>query len=119
MGKHPRSTCITWSIAEVLGLVWLSLKEVCVLCFSALSVCKGWGHLVAPLFEPTMVLKRCNGFCQAHTFSFPGFQKYKEDVLGGSCFNVFEAVGVTFWSILEHFRGVVAPRGHLPDPSGA
>ena len=49
MGKHPRSTYITWSIAEVLGLVWLSLKEVCVLCFSALSVCKGWGHLVAPV----------------------------------------------------------------------
>ena len=26
MGKHPRSTYITWSIAEVLGLVWLSLN---------------------------------------------------------------------------------------------
>ena len=49
MGKHPRSTCITWSMAEVLGLVWLSLKGVCVLCFSALSACKGWGHLVAPV----------------------------------------------------------------------
>ena len=49
MGKHPRSTCITWSIAEVLGLVWLSLKGVCVLCFSALSACKGWGHVVAPV----------------------------------------------------------------------
>ena len=49
MGKPPRSTCITWSIAEVLGLVWLSLKGVCGLCFSALSACKGWGHVVAPV----------------------------------------------------------------------
>ena len=49
MGKHPRSTCLTWRMAEVLGLVWLSLKGVCGLCFSALSACKGWGHVVAPV----------------------------------------------------------------------
>ena len=30
-----------------------------------------------PLFEPTMVLQRCNGFCRPHTFDFPGFQIYK------------------------------------------
>ena len=62
MGKHPRSTYITWSIAEVLGLVWLSLNGyepfVSVLFLLARagamwwplcgSACKGWGHLVAP-----------------------------------------------------------------------
>ena len=62
-------------VAEVLGLAWLSLKGVCVLCFSALSVCKDWGHVVAPLLERTVFFKRCSGFCRAHTFSFPGFQK--------------------------------------------
>ena len=106
-------------VAEVLGLVWLSLKGVCVLCVSALSVCKGWGHLVAPLFEPTMVLKRCNGFCRPHTFNFPGLQKYKEDTLGGSFVDVFRGSQGHFF---EHFGtcwGVVAPRRHLPDPSGA
>ena len=62
MGKHPRSTYITWSIAEVLGLVWLCLNGYVSfvsmlfllaragalwwpLCSSAY---KGWGLLVAP-----------------------------------------------------------------------
>ena len=34
-------------------------------------------------------------------------------------FDVFEAAGVTFWSILGSFWEAVAPCGHLPGPSGA
>ena len=45
---------------------------VCVLCFSALSACKGWGHLVAPVRSGKLIC------------------------------DVFEAAGVTFWSIFDH-----------------
>ena len=33
--------------------------------------------------------------------------------------DIFEAAGVTFWSILGSFWQAVAPCGHLPGPSGA
>ena len=85
-----RVGAIWWplSIAEVLGLVWLSLKGVCVSFVSVLfllarvgaiwwplcsSACNGWGHLVAPV-RPWRLI-----------------------------FDVFEAAGVTFLSILASF----------------
>ena len=37
----------------------------------------------------------------------------------GLIFDVFEATGVTFWSILASFWEPGAPCGHLPSPSGA
>ena len=61
---------------------WTCLAEsqwVCVLCFSALSACKGWGHLVAPVRPGRLI------------------------------FDVFEAAGVTFWSILTHFGRLGLP----------
>jgi hypothetical protein len=180
MGKHPRSTCITWRIAEVLGLAWLSLKGVCVLCFNALSACKGWGHVVAPVRPGREVLglvwlslKRvcvCVSFvsvlfllarvgaiwwplctlggstlepfafrcdrdsrtclpesqrgvcvrCFSALSAFKGWGHLVAPVRSGRLiFDVFEAVGVTFWSILASFWEAGAPCGHLPGSSGS
>ena len=90
MGKHPRSTCITWSIAEVLGLVWLSLKGVCVLCFSALSVCKGLGAFGGP----------CAPW-EAHVFTF-----LKQP---GSLFGAFFDHFGRLWLPVATFQAHLAP----------
>ena len=103
MGKHPRSTYITWSIAEVLGLVWLSLNGyvafVSVLFVLARvgamwgplrsSACKGWGRLVAPVRPGRLI------------------------------FDVFEAAGGQFLEHVDSFWAAGAPCGHLPGPSAS
>jgi len=62
---------------------------VCVLCFSVLAACQAWGQVVAPRRPGRLI------------------------------FDVFEAAGVTFWSILASFWEPEAPCSHLPSPSGA
>ena len=51
-----------------------------------------------------------------------GGRRIVECLFGGfrpRIFDVFEAAGVPFWSILGTFWEPVAPCGHLPGPSGA
>ena len=41
--------------------------------------------------------------------AFQASRSEKEDALGGSCFDVFEAAGVTFWTFRHHFGRLWLP----------
>ena len=101
-------------VAEILGIVWLNLKGG----VSFVSVPFLFARIGA-IWWPLCLSKRCfskgaMAFVGPIPSAFQASRSEKEDALGGSCFNVFEAVGVTFWSISGSCWEVLATFGHLP-----
>ena len=101
-------------VAEILGIVWLNLKGGVSFVSVPFLFARIWAIWWPLCLSKRWFSKGAMDFVGPIPSAFQASRSEKEDALGGSCFNVFEAARVTFWSISESFWEVLPPFGRLP-----